>query len=237
MGYVVNKRRFKQSGLPFLLPYSNKSKVITYLTVDNFNGSDSTTWGNDYTCSMYKSSGAWELTSDGKSVCVYNPSGETLSTTITAPNKTYNFTVYIVAQYSGDNLSLTVRSYSSPSYNASIFYDISGSSLNQLGSNFNNWTSGNYSYFNGTTAYSAFQAYGISYTRNARAIHILNDSAVVNFPRDGNSSYPWDFGFKQNNSTKHSEVYIKLLAIVSEAESSTVLQNNINYIRNQLHLT
>lgn len=235
MGFVVNKRRFKQSGVPFLLPYSNKSNVVTYLTPDNFKGSDSTVWGDEYAQPMNRtpSNASWELSSDGKSVHIYNLSSSIYSLIISAPSNLYNFTVYIVAQYAGDDIKLYIRGNNSRT--AFIFYDTSKVvGTTKLGSVFSNWTTNCYDYFS-DTAYETFKAYAISYPRNDKSVHVLNNS-VRTFSTANSSYYPVNFYFSGAHSTI-GEAYIKLLAIVSEAESSTVLQNNINYIRTQLNLT
>ena len=236
MGYVVNKRRFKQSGPEFLLPYSNKSKVITYLTPDNFKGSSSTTWGDEYAQPMNRGSSyaSWELSSDGKSVHINPGYAEEYGFRITAPSNLYNFTMYIVAKYSGGDIYLRATS-SSPQYHARIFDDNTSSSK-QLGSTFATWHTGNYSYFYNTSAYDDFQAYALSYQRNNKPIHVLNASKVSTFPYNGDR-YPGWFVFYSSTSSPVGEAYIKLLAIVSESESSTVLQNNINFIRTQLNIT
>lgn len=237
MGYVVNKRRFKQSGPVFLLPYSNKSKVITYLTPDNFKGSDSTTWGDEYSNPMKRDSyyyGTWQLAADGKSVRVNPGYGNEYALTIYTPSNFYNFTIYVVAKYSGGNIFIRPTS-PNPQYNTTIFDDTSTSGTKHIGSNFARWHTGNYREFSGTSAYDGFQAYALSYQKNGKPVHVLNSSSAVTFPYNGDN-YPYVFKFYSDTSPS-GEAYIKFLAIVSEAESSTVLQNNINFIRTQLNIT
>lgn len=234
MGILYN--RFNPQEDIFLLPYSNKSKVITYLTPDNFKGSDSTVWGDEYAQPMNRDSSkaSWELSSDGKSVHIYNLSSSINSLIISAPSNLYNFTVYIVAQYAGDDIKLYTRGNNSRV--AYIFYDTSKAvGTTNLGSIFSNWTSNCYNYFNGHTAYGTFKAYAISHPRNDKSVHIL-DNSVRTFSTANSSYYPVNFYFSGAQSTI-GEAYIKFLAIVSEAESSTVLQNNINFIREKLNLT
>lgn len=221
-----------------LIPYSDPTKIVTYLVPSNFNGSSSTTWGNDYPNPMTKTLGYWDVTSDGKSVRLYNRVGLSLSTRVTMGSDLANFTVYMVVRYGGDTVE-DIRGldvYNSSNQRVTVFRSISSAFSKEIGSVFNTWESGNANYFNtNTTPYDAFQAYSISYPNRARPAHILNDMNLKYFPGDG-SGRARRFQFDRD-STKYAEIYIKLLAIVSEADSDTVMQNNINYIRNQLNLT
>ena len=234
MGILYN--RFNPQENIFLLPYSNKSKVITYLTPDNFKGNSSTSWGDEYTYPMTASSDTWDLALDGKSVRLHHPSSSSLYATINT-GETRNFTVYIVARYAGNNpeSSFGFKARASGAGDATIFHDNSSSSRKRLGSTLATWNGGNYMYFSGTSAYDAFQAYSISVGYNSKPIHVLNGSNAATFSYN-NTASPRLFLFDENFAY-NSEVYIKLLAIVSEAESSTVLQNNINFIREKLNLT
>jgi len=238
MGILYN--RFNPQQTTFLLPYSNRSKIITYLTPDNFNGSSSTTWGDEWPKPFTKVYGLWDLASDGKSVCIYNTTESSNFYTSMVPSSDLsNFTVYIVAKYAGLGRFLKVVSNASYNQTANVFYDSTSSYMSdkQTSSDFTSWEPGNSSYFRSdTSVFDAFQAYAISRQVGSRPVHILSNLGLKRFPMNAGTFKAHVFTFNTNSSSDISYIYIKFLAIVSESESDTVLQNNINYIRTQLNL-
>lgn len=218
-----------------LIPYSDQSKIITYLVPGNFAGSSSTTWGSDYSVPMTRIGGAWTLTNGGKSIRI---DSQPTRVSIVPTGNLSAFTVYIVAQYAGTNLNLIVK--------PSTFGSGSGVILRRgdrdTGSVFTSWKSGAYHYFNSDTLYSAYQAYALSYKAGVSIIDILNNFSPytwTTYPSSDKAASQFEFGSGTNSGFPFvdDKVYIQLLAIVNDSDSSTVLQNNINNIRTKLNLT
>ena len=238
MGILYNRSNRKFS----FLPYSDYSKIITYLTLDNFKGSSSTIWGDDYPVPMRRIGGYWELSSDGKSVYVHNTEEAAISAIIHPSSPLQNFTLYIVGQYYRDTpySGLTVRSgntvQSRPAY---IFEDSPSTAQKEIGSAFSSWESNNNSYFDvDTSIFETFHAYAVSHPIGSKPAHVLDNMGVEYFPTDGEvtaETISWEAS--SAGSGILDGIYIKFLAIVSEAESATVMQNNISYLRAQFNLT
>lgn len=221
-----------------LIPYSDQSKIITYLTPKNFKGSSSTIWGNEYPVPMEKTGGYWELSSDGKYVYIHTTDTVSFDAHIHPFRALENFTLYIVGQYIGNRSGMTVKSGNTvPIKTARVFQDLPYTSQKEIGSSFSAWETGNDSHYNvDVSIFDTFHAYAVSHPLGSKPVHVLDNKSLEYFPVNGEVTAQI-FSFAGSSGSETEGVYIKFLAIVNEAESSAVIQNNINCIRTQLNLT
>lgn len=242
MGILYN--RFTPPKPSSLIPYSDQSKIVTYLSPDSFMGSSSTVWGNNYPVPMVRGdSSVWSLNSDN-SVRLSTPgslltSGSFAMDTTTVTQATY--TVYMVVKYNAENTdtsfpNLTIVRSTSPDFyiyrayqdNVNVrFGSVNISTLTPSSSAF-----GNYHVY-------AFRQQRSSSTPSQGVYHHAVDdgSLVLLRPTNPpNTSQTTKFGF--TSFARDVSVDVKFLSIImgSDESDSTVL-DNVNNIMAELHVS
>ena len=242
MGILYN--RFTPEPPPFLIPYSNPSDVVTYLTPDNFQGSSSTSWGTEYPKPMVRADGGvWSLNSDN-SVSLSRPinliNGFTIDMTGVS---TQFYTVYMAVKYDIEDVNYSYPSLQivrpvQPTENFYIYR------LYQAGVEVVFGTD-TYGYIiPSTPAFSNYHVYAFRQQRDSSDPqmgifhHVVDDGNLVRInpnPRRIPSA-PTRFKFYSQHA---DSVDVKFLCIVmgTSAESDSTVLNNVNNIMTTLNIS
>ena len=239
MGILYN--RFTPEPPPFLIPYSNRSDIVTYLTPDNFQGISSTLWGDDYPKPMVRDDSStthpttWNLNSDN-SVRLSCP-GYVLANQFTIPmnaDSIRTFTVYMVAKYNADNTTTSfprLGLINGLSNNIYIYWGEEDKVKARLYK-----VDGTYYTSTLTPSGSAFDTYHVYAFRrqDGHFCHVIDDGNLVSISVTNVSpASTYTFGFMSNADVSAD---VKFLSIVKGSESDTTILNNVQNIMVALNI-
>lgn len=238
MGILYNS--FTPEPPPFLIPYSNRSDIVTYLTPDNFQGSSSTSWGTEYPKPMVRADGGvWSLNSDN-SVRLEKQYYLSFNIDMTGVSTRF-YTVYMAVKYNIDDVTYShpCLQIERPITKQENFYinRVSGTGIDvRFGS-----TSVSYL----TPASPAFGNYHVyafrqQYDGTARGVfhHVVDDGNLVNIYPSTPRVATTPTGFKFY-SQREDSVDVKFLCIVMGAsgESDSTVLNNVSNIMTTLNIS
>lgn len=243
MGILYN--RFTPEPPPFLIPYSNRSNILTYLVPSSFNGSSSTVWGDDYPVPMAKE------TTDVHTIWQYNSDNSiNLHGHFTINPQNYGidpiskYTVYLVARYNKIKGSHTAFNpsfelISRLSYNDKIY---EGYGVQTRASLITSRSGTTYTSVltPAVSTYVDYHAYAFRYVRGKYA-HVIDDQNLVTISASNyNARSAYNFVFRhiyeENTGQDDSSVDVKFISIVRGEESDSTILNNVSNIIRKLNL-
>lgn len=237
MGILYN--RFTPEPQPqSLIPYSNQSDIVSYLVPSSFQGSSSTTWGDDYPKPMQRGGyGLWEYNSDDSVNLSVSQLSSGFSIPMPSPDSISTFTVYMVVKY--HKFATTISNYL-PGFQ--LVYATSGNTkINEayndsqvraaiISNNQSTYTS----YLTPPgSPFGNYHAYAFRYQVN-NFCHVIDDGNLTNITIPSISSRS-HYNFLFFVTTQWS-VDVKFLSIVKGAESDSTILDNVHNIMTELNI-
>lgn len=235
MGILYN--RFTPEPQPqSLIPYSNQSDIVTYLVPSSFQGSSSTTWGDDYPKPFVKdNAAAWSLNSDN-SVRLSKPNSSLTgsgSIDLTSGSQR-EYTVYMVVKYNAEDTTDSLPNLRIVRATNFYIYRAYQDKVNvRFGSaNVSTLTPS-------SSAFGNYHVYAFRQKRNSSQgvfHHVVDDGNLVQILPSSNPGAlaPSLFDF---NSTREVSIDIKFLSIVmGSSESDSTVLNNVQNLMTKLQV-
>lgn len=232
MGIIYNRFIPDGNASPLIIPYSDRSKILTYLTYDNFVGGD-TPWGSEWPIPMKKlrvasGTGDWsQIVSDEAirlatgSTARYNYSIQSTSYTTFCGG-----TVYLVCKYTTSSQNPRLHTYNANNDTAYVF-----TSGREPGSNFNAWGKGAQYLQLDSRMHDYYNVYAVNYYYDATAstfdvFAMFNVFTLKWSQQSGSMSSPTTEWVKR----EQGNMDIKFLAIVDGKESDDAIIKNVHNI-------
>ena len=238
MGIIYNRFIPDGNASSLIIPYSDRSKILTYLTYDNFVGG-STPWGSEWRIPMrrvsYLSTGAsnWTKIDADRAIrlpAASNPQYQYQLYALNGSPEQLNFyggTFYIVCKYTTDGKN--PRFYTYDANRAQFAYVFTCG--REPGSNFNAWGKGSQYLQLYSKMHDYYNVYAVNYYYDATAstfdvFAMFNVFTLQWSQQSGSMTRPDAFWIKR----EEGNMDIKFLAIVEGKESNEAIIKNVHNI-------
>ena len=236
MGIIYNRFIPDGNASPLIIPYSDRSKILTYLTYDNFVGGSSP-WGSEWPLPMKRvvltvsgNSNNWtRVTTDEAIRLPQYASNNLYEYTISDTSSVMTFnggTLYIVCKYTTDGKN--PRFYTYDSNNNRVYVFTCG---REPGSNFNAWRKGAQYLQLDSKMHDYYNVYAVNYYYDATAstfdVFAMFNVFTLQWNQQSGLSYkPKKYWAKR----EEGNMDIKFLAIVEGKESNEAIIKNVHNI-------
>lgn len=235
MGIIYNRFIPDGNASPLAIPYSDRSKILTYLTYDNFVGGD-TPWGSEWPIPMRKITGP---STGGNADWTQVVSDQAIRLSQATLNPRYYFrissssltsfcggTVYLVCKYTTSSQNPRLYTYNANNDLAYVF-----TAGREPGSNFNNWNKGAQYLQLNSFMHNYYNVYAVNYYYDAVAatfdvFAMFNVFTLKWSQQSGSMSSPVADWVKR----EQGNMDIKFLAIVDGKESDDAIIKNVHNI-------
>ena len=233
MGIIYNRFIPDGNASPLIIPYADRSKILTYLTYDNFVGGD-TPWGSEWPIPMRRilnanaGTGDWSRITSDEAIRLATGSIMRYRFSILDSTRTSFFggTVYLVCKYTTSGKNPRLFSYNANSDSAYVF-----TSSREPGSNFSNWGKGSQYLQLDSKMHDYYNVYAVNYYYDSvaatfDAFAMFNVFTLKWSQQSGSMSRP-TAGWEKR---EEGNMDIKFLAIVDGKESDDAIIKNVHNI-------